>query len=208
VATDLLARRDSRIAAVIGAGAQGRRQLEAVCSVRPIEEALVFDDRRENAAAFAAEMGEMLGIPVRVLDAVSGVSEADVVCTATSSNTPVLEDADLGPGTHINAIGTYRPDTREIPGETVARARLVVDSRLACLAEAGDLVMAIEEGNLSSDCRPDALGEVASGAAPGRLGDTELTLFKSVGNAVQDLAVACVVLEEARRLELGTEVEL
>jgi ornithine cyclodeaminase/alanine dehydrogenase-like protein (mu-crystallin family) len=208
VATEALARADARVAAVIGAGAQGRRQLEAVCCVRRIREALVFDSDPAAAARFAEEMADSLGIPVRALHAVSEIRAADVVCTATSSNTPVLADADLAPGTHINAIGAYRPDAREIPGETVARARLVVDSRETYLHEAGDLVMALEEGLLPAGTVPAELGEVVAGKEPGRRDGEQLTLFKSVGNAVQDLAAASVVLERARRLGLGTEVQL
>jgi len=208
VATDLLARGDAGVAAVIGAGGQGRCQLEAVCCVRTIREALVFDPDRERAEMFAADMGRVLKRRVRVLDEASGVFAADVICTATSANTPVVADRDVASGAHINAIGAYRPHTREIPGETVARARLYVDSREACLAEAGDLVMAMGEGLLDAECTPAEIGEVAAGTAEGRRSDDEVTIFKSVGNAVQDLAVAGLVLAEARRLELGTEVEL
>jgi len=208
VATDALARDDAATAAVIGAGVQGMRQLEAVCCVRTIRDALVFDTDCERAAAFATEMGRRLGRTVRVLDAVSGIFAADIVCTATTSNRPVLADADLARGAHVNAVGAYRPDTREIPGETVGRATLFVDSRKACLAEAGELVIAMAEGHLERGREPAEIGEVLAGTRPGRSDNAELTLFKSVGNAVQDLAVAGVVLEEARRLELGTEVEL
>ena len=208
VATDTLARKNASVAAVIGAGVQGMRQLEAVCTVRTIREALVFDPDRERAEAFATEMGRRLGRTVRVLDTVSAVFAADVVCTATSSGMPVVADADLAKGAHVNAIGTYRPDTREIPGAAVARATLVVDSREACLAEAGELVMAMAEGDLDPTVSPAEIGEVLAGSRPGRTEDSELTIFKSVGNAVQDLAVAGLILEEARRLELGTEVEL
>jgi ornithine cyclodeaminase len=208
VATDLLARHDAAVAAVIGAGVQGRRQLEAVCCVREIRDALVFDPDRERAEVFANDMGRVLKRRVRVLGEVSGVFAADVICTATSASTPVVADRDVAPGTHVNAIGTYRSRTREIPGETMARARLVVDSRSACLAEAGELVMAMEEGLLAADCVPVEIGEVAAGTADGRQTDDEVTIFKSVGNAVQDLAVAGLVLSEARRLDLGTEVEL
>jgi ornithine cyclodeaminase/alanine dehydrogenase-like protein (mu-crystallin family) len=196
------------VAAVIGGGVQGRAQLEGVCAVRAIREALIFDADQERALRFADEMGEQLGIPVRVLHNVAGVAEADVVCTATSSNEPVVKDPDIHEGTHINAVGTYRPDTREIPGPTVARSRLVVDSRKACLAEAGDLVLAVQEGLLDAHVPPDEIGEVVAGSAPGRRDESQVTLFKSVGNAVQDLAVAIVVLAEAEKLGLGTEVEL
>jgi len=208
VATDVLARKNASVAAVIGAGVQGRRQLEAVCCVRTIREALVFDSDREQAEIFANEMGRRLGRTVRVLDKVSGVFAADVVCTATSSGQPVVADADLARGVHVNAVGAYRPDTREIPGETVARATLFVDSLEACLVEAGDLVMAMGEGHLDPGAAPAEIGEVLAGSRPGRTDDADLTLFKSVGNAVQDLAVAGLVLEEARRLELGAEVAL
>ena len=208
VATDALARKNASVAAVVGAGVQGMRQLEAVCCVRTIREALVFDPDRERAEAFATEMGRRLGRTVRVLDTVSAVFAADVVCTATSSGQPVVADADLAKGAHVNAVGAYRPDTREVPGEAVARSTLVVDSREACLVEAGELVMAIAEGNLDPTVPPAEIGEVLAGSRPGRTEDAELTIFKSVGNAVQDLAVAGLVLEEARRLELGTEVEL
>jgi ornithine cyclodeaminase/alanine dehydrogenase-like protein (mu-crystallin family) len=208
VATDALARKDAAVAAVVGAGVQGRRQLEAVCNVRTIRDALVFDADRERASAFATEMGRKLGRTVRVLDKVAGVYAADIVCTATSSHLPVVADADIAKGAHVNAIGTYRPDTREIPGKTVGRSTVFVDSREACLAEAGDLVLAVGEGHLDPEARPAEIGEVLAGTRPGRSDDSELTLFKSVGNAVQDLAVAGLILEEARRLELGTEVEL
>lgn len=208
VATDALARKNAAVAAVIGAGVQGMRQLEAVCCVRTIREALVFDADRERAEAFATEMERRLGRTIRVLDNVSTVFAADIVCTATSSGMPVVADADLAKGAHVNAIGAYRPNTREIPGEAVGRATLVVDSREACLAEAGELVMAIAEGNLDAAVSPAEIGEVLSGSRPGRTRDGDLTIFKSVGNAVQDLAVAGRILEEARRLELGTEVEL
>ena len=208
VATDALARENSAVAAVIGAGVQGMRQLEAVCCVRTIREALVFDRDRERAVAFAAEMGRRLGRSVRVLDKASAVFAADIVCTATSSGQPVVADADIAKGAHVNAIGTYRADTREIPGRTVGRATVFVDSREACMAEAGELVMAIGEGHLDPGSVPAEIGEVLAGSRSGRSDDSELTLFKSVGNAVQDLAVASLILEEARRLELGKEVEL
>jgi ornithine cyclodeaminase/alanine dehydrogenase-like protein (mu-crystallin family) len=208
VATDAMARADAAVAAVIGAGVQGHRQLEAVCCVRPVREALVYDENQETALRFADDLAEALGIPVRVLHRVSGIHEADIICTATSSSRPVFADKDVAAGAHINAIGAFRPDAREIPGATVGRARLVVDSRKGCLAEAGDLILAIEEGHLAADVRPAELGELVAGTATGRSGDTEITLFKSVGNAVQDLGVAAFVLAEAERMGIGTEMKL
>ncbi len=208
-ATDLLARPDAAVAAIFGAGVQGRTQLEAVCAVRPIREAWVYDADPRRAHTYADEMGQRLGIPVHVAASPAGaVREADVICTATTSSTPVFDDADVRPGTHINAIGAYTPQMREIPTETVLRARVVIDHRTASLAEAGDLLIPIREGRMTEEHIWAELGEVAAGLKPGRMSPEEVTLFKSVGVAVQDVAAAAAVLEAARRQNLGVEVPL
>jgi ornithine cyclodeaminase/alanine dehydrogenase-like protein (mu-crystallin family) len=206
LATELLARPDASVAALFGAGPQARTQLEAVCAVRPIREARVFDADAERATRLAREMAEQLGIPVTAAqspaDALAG---AQVVCTATTSPVPVFADGDLAPGVHINAIGSYRPTVREIPGETVRRARVVVDHLPAALAEAGDLLIPMEEGLIGRDHVAAELGDIVLGRKPGRLAPDETTLFKSVGLAVQDLAAAVRVLANAERLGLGSE---
>ena len=211
-ATDLLARTDAQVAAVFGAGAQGRTQLEAVCQVRDIEKAWVYDVNREAAEEYAQEMGERGGrIPGDMIVASSpteAVREADVICTATTSKTPVFADADLKAGVHINAVGAFTPEMQEVPEETIQRARLVVDSREACWAEAGDLIIPRHKGLISESDIYAELGEIAAGTKRGRESEEEITFFKSVGNAVQDVSVARKVLEEADRLGLGLEVEL
>ena len=208
-ATDLLARPDAAVAAVFGAGVQGRTQLEAVCAVRPIREAWVYDVDLQRAQAYAEEMGGRLGIPVHVAASpAEAVRRADVVCTATTSTTPVFDDADVRPGTHINAVGAYTPQMREVPTETVLRARVVIDHRTASLAEAGDLLIPIREGRMTEEHIWAELGEIVAGLKPGRLSPDEITLFKSVGVAVQDVAAAAAVLEAARRQNLGVEVPL
>ena len=208
-ATDLLAREDARVAAIFGAGVQGRTQLEAVCAVRPIEAAWVYDVDPDRAAAYAEEMTERLGIPVRVASTpAEAVGQADVICTATTSTTPVFDDADVRPGTHINGIGAYTPQMQEIPAETVARAKVVIDHREASLAEAGDLIIPLQQGLITEDHIWAELGEIAAGLKPGRTDPEEITLFKSVGVAVQDVAAAAAVLEAADRLDLGVEVSL
>lgn len=208
-ATDLLAREDAHIAAIIGAGAQGRTQLEAVCAVRSIEEALVFDVVEDTARAFAAEMAQALSIPVHAAASpAEAVHRADVLCTATTSSTPVFEDGDLRPGTHINAVGAFTPQMQEIPAETVLRAKVVVDHRAAALAEAGDLLIPMQQGLMTEDHLHAELGEIAAGHKPGRASAGEITLFESVGVAVQDVAAAAAVLEAARAHGLGTEVEI
>jgi alanine dehydrogenase len=211
-ATDLLARTDARVTAVFGAGAQGRTQLEAVWQVRDIEKVWIYDVNREAAEKYAEEMRERDGrIPDNIIIASSpteAVREADVICTATTSSTPVFADADLKAGVHINAIGAFTPEMQEVPEETIQRARLVVDSREACWAEAGDLIIPCYKGLISESDIYAELGEIAAGIKRGRESEEEITFFKSVGNAVQDVSVARKVLEEADRLGLGLEVEL
>jgi alanine dehydrogenase len=208
-ATDFLARPDARVAAIFGAGAQGRTQLEAVCAVRPIEAAWVFDSNAERARAYADEMSTWLSLPVSLARSpAEALRQADVVCTATTSSTPVFADADLRPGVHVNAVGAYTPQMQELPAETVARARVVIDHRAASLAEAGDLIIPIEQGIIGEDHIHAELGEIVSGLKPGRASADEVTLFKSVGVAVQDVAAAGRVLAAAERLGLGVEVSL
>lgn len=194
VATAALARRDACVAAVFGAGIQGRTQLEALAAVRPLRRALVFDVDPRAAAAFAEEMRKRLSIDVEPAASPEALREADIVSTATTSSEPVFRDEDLKPGVHINAVGSYKPHIREIPGATMARAGIYVDHRAACLEEAGDLIIPIREGLISeADIRAE-IGEVVSGLKSGRRSEGEITVFKSVGTAVQDLAVADLVI--------------
>ncbi len=212
VATDLLARHDARVAAIFGAGAQARTQLEAVCTVRRIERVWVYDVDRRAAERYAFEMkGRGRPIPADIAVAESptqAVRDADVICTATTSRAPVFADADLKPGAHINGIGSYTPEMQEVPAETVARARVIVDSRSASLAEAGDLLIPLKQGLLAETDIWGEIGQVAAGVVPGRMSAEEVTFFKSVGVAVQDVAVAGLILRRAVERGLGVEVEL
>lgn len=212
VATDLLARPDARRAAIFGAGAQARTQLEAVCTVRHIEQVWVFDPLPGAAARYVDEMkARGAPIPADISVAASpthALAGADVVCTATTSTAPVFDDRDLQPGTHVNAVGAYTPEMQEIPAQTVARARVVVDSRIASLAEAGDLIIPLRMGLITTASIQGEIGDVAAGRIPGRQSPDQVTFFKSVGVAVQDVAVAALVLERAAELGLGVEVDL
>lgn len=208
VATALLARDDSRVAGIFGAGVQGRAQLEAVAAVRDIREAFVWDPDAGAAGRFSHEMSARLGIAVRVASGPSeALSRADVVCTATTSSEPVFSDADVKPGTHINAVGSHL-DSREIPGPTVARSLVYVDSRAASSVEAGDLLLAVREGSIPAGHIVAELGEALERPGLARRSRRDVTLFKSVGLAVQDAAAALVALAEAERLGLGTVLEL
>jgi ornithine cyclodeaminase/alanine dehydrogenase-like protein (mu-crystallin family) len=203
LATELLARPDSHVLLLIGAGAQGRMQAEAAMVTRDIQKIFVTDARRATAEEFCAAMADRPGAPeVTVVDrADQAVEQADIVVTATTSRTPTFDGRLLRPGTHVTAIGAYRPDRRELDSHTVEQAYVVVDSRRSAASEAGDLIIPGRE--------PDAeLGEIVNQTAAGRTDETQITLFKSVGVAVQDAAVAGWVLAQAEARDVGVLVDV
>lgn len=206
LASELLARPDAASVAILGAGVQARTQLEAVCCVRRIEAAWVFDVDGSRARAFADEMARLVRDIRPVATPAEAVREADIVCAATTSATPVFADEGIRPGTHINAIGSFKPSVQEIPSATVVRSLVVVDSREAALSETGDLLIPIGQGLMSADDIHAELGELVLGLKPGRTSDGQVTLYKSVGIAVQDAVAAKVALRRARELGLGEEV--
>ena len=208
-ATDFLAREDASSAAIFGAGPQGCAQLEAMCAVRPIRQAWIFDINRQAAQAFAADMTQRTAVSIQVgRNPMEAVANADIICTATNSIHPVFDNRDIRPGTHINAVGVYKPHIQELPADTVKRAKIVVDSRQACMEEAGDLLVPIKQGIIAQEHIYAELGEIAAGVKPGRTSEEEITLFKSVGIAVQDAAAASAVLTQAESLNLGSRIEL
>ncbi|MEA2523907.1 MAG: hypothetical protein QOF73_1134 [Thermomicrobiales bacterium] len=211
-ATDLLARSDSRVLTVIGAGAQGVTQAAAVCAVRPIERVIVVDAREDSFPRFLdavqRDWPEFADRIETTTDVSAAVRAADIVCTATTSRQPVFDDADLRPGTHINAVGAFTPEMQEIPPATVVRATVVVDAIDAILAEAGDLIIPLRQGLIDQAHIARELGAVAAGAAPGRTRDDEITFFKSVGNAVQDVVVARRAVDRARESGVGATIDL
>jgi ornithine cyclodeaminase/alanine dehydrogenase-like protein (mu-crystallin family) len=196
VGTRLLARPDASVLAVIGAGGQADWQVRAVCAARPIREVRVFSRTPSGRDAFAARLRADLGSAIRVTAAPSAeaaIRAADVVCCATTSSEPVFEAAWLTPGAHVNGIGAFRLGMVELPAELFSRATLVaVDSRNAALAEAGDLVAAIESGHFAADSLVE-IGTVDRSWALKR-DPNAITVFKSVGLAIQDVAAAEVVM--------------
>lgn len=209
-AIDLLARQESKVAAIFGAGAQARTQLEAACTARPIETVFLYARNAEKVLAFAAEMKSKTFVTKDVRVALSpreAIEHADIICTATSSSQPVFDDVDVKPGTHISAVGSYTPEMQEVPAETLQRAKIFVDSRSASLEEAGDLIQPIRAGLFDESRICGELGEVILGQIPGRETPEEITYFKSVGIAVQDAMAAHVALTNARRMNIGTEVD-
>lgn len=210
-ATDLLALPEAAVVAILGSGVQARTQLEAVCTVRDIQEVRVYSPNREHAAAFATEMAGYGPIPERVVVAESAdkaVAGAEVVCTATTARTPVFSGRALSTGMHINAVGSFTPQMQEIDAETVIRSRVVVDSRSAVWEEAGDLLVPLHEGLIDEAHIFAEVGEVVSGVRPGREDVQQITLFKSVGLAVQDAVAAEIALRNATQMGLGREVSL
>jgi ornithine cyclodeaminase/alanine dehydrogenase-like protein (mu-crystallin family) len=211
-AADLLAREDSRTLTVIGAGAQGVTQIAAICAVRPIERVIAVDINeaalerlREGIRRDWPDLLERVEIST---NAPGAVRQADIVCTATTSRQPVFADADLKPGTHVSGVGAYTPQMQEIPAETVVRATVVVDAMDAALEEAGDLIIPLNQGLVSRDHFARELGMLVNGDVPGRTSREEITFFKSVGNAVQDVVVAKRAVERAEQRGVGLEIDL
>lgn len=208
-ATDLLARQESETLALLGAGVQARDHVRAMCAVRPIREIRVFSPSPHKVAALIDELSAEADVPARLLAAATAraaVYGADIVCCTTTSREPVFDDKDLLPGTHVNAVGSYQPTVREVPGETVARALVVVDSRAAAWEEAGDLIQPLRAGLVDHDIVHAELGELVLGQKTGRTHRDQVTLYKSVGIAIQDAAAAKAALAHAERLGLGTRV--
>jgi ornithine cyclodeaminase/alanine dehydrogenase-like protein (mu-crystallin family) len=211
LATEFMARPESKSVAIFGAGVQARTQLEAVRTVRNIEEVAIYSPVPGEADVMVAELlAETSTGPFTARAASSpadALSDADIVCTATASSTPVFEDDMLRPGTHINAIGSYKPHVAEIPPETVVRAHVVVDQHEAAMEEAGDLIQPIEAGLITWNHIAADLGELVLGRSSGRTSPDEITFFKSVGNAVQDAAAAATTIKNAKEQGLGFHYE-
>jgi len=202
LAADLLARQDARRAVLFGAGVQARTQLLAALEVRALDEVTIVDPVPAAAERLAGEIESWENAPVVKLGSdPAAVAGADIVMAATTTTTPLFDGNLLKPGTHVTGVGSFTPDMQEIDAHTVQRARVVVDSREACLAEAGDIIKA--------DAKIDAeIGEIVNGTQPGRQSDDELTFFKSVGVAAQDAAAAAAVLAGAQEKNLGQMIDL
>jgi ornithine cyclodeaminase len=207
--TDLLARKDCRTLGLLGAGVQARAHCLAMCAVRPIDTVLIASRSPGRVAALIAELNAQPDFRAKLIAVDSSrqaLAEADIVCATTTSREPIFADADLKPGVHINAVGSYTPQAREVPAETVRRALVVVDSRHAAWEEAGDLIQARDTGAIDEQHIHAELGEIVLGKKPGRTDDRQVTFFKSVGLAVQDAVAAQFALNNAMRLQLGINV--
>ena len=207
VATRYLARKEKgQAAGIFGAGVQAKMQLWAVAEARDLSRAIVYDVSDEAAGAFIFEMSSKLDLDIKKAGSPADVLAADIVCTATSSPTPIFDGTLVREGTHLNGIGSHTPGARELDTETVKRSRLVGDSREACFNEAGDIIIPLTEGAFGEDHFYAELGEIVTGKKAGRENDKEITLFKSNGLAIQDAAAARVVYDKAVEAGIGSEV--
>jgi ornithine cyclodeaminase/alanine dehydrogenase-like protein (mu-crystallin family) len=210
VATRLLAREDADDLAILGSGTQARTHLEAMLVARPaIRRVRAWSPTADRLNAFAVAASEAHGVSVEpVASAREAVDGASIVCTVTASATPILEGEWLSPGSHINAVGASQPGSAELDVEAVRRSRLFVDRRESALHECGDLLAAIEAGVVSQDHIVAELGEVLTGGVPGGRDASEVTLFESLGLAVEDLAAAREVWQQATNQGVGTSIRL
>ena len=209
VSTKFLARADARVLGIIGSGVQARSHLEAIRHVRALEEVRVWSPTALHREAFAFEMADATGLPVKsVVSASLAARGADIVVLATASRTPVIEDVDVDPGAHVVGVGACRPDQREMPTPVVARSRVYVDSRAAARQESGDIILPQKEGAFGEDHIVGELGELVAGRVPGRLARNDVTVFKSLGLAVEDVVTARLVVDRAAAAGLGQKITL
>jgi ornithine cyclodeaminase len=204
VSTRLLARPDAKVLAILGSGVQARSHVRAYSHVRVLEEVRVWSPNAAHRTAFVDDMQRELGVGIKPVDSVrEAVLGADLVVTATAAREPILKSEWIADGTHIAAVGACRPNEREMETALVARARVFVDSRRGAFAEAGDLMLPISEGAIQESHVAGELGEVATSTVPGRLSPKDVTLFKSLGMAVEDVAAAHLAYRRATERGLG-----
>lgn len=207
-ATRALAREDAGDLAIIGSGAQARTHLAAMAAVRRLERVRVWSRTRANAERFAREEGARHGLVVEACaSAEEALDGADLVCTTTSAKEPVVQGRWLAPGAHVNAVGACFAGSRELDGECMRRARIYTDRRESCLAEAGDFLLARAEGAIGDEQLLGELGDVFLGRLAGRTSAADITLFESLGIAVEDLASAHFLLRRARERGVGSWLE-
>jgi alanine dehydrogenase len=209
MATKGLANPNTPVAGILGAGVQARAHIQALCQVKKLQRIKIYSPLGISAERVRQELESEVGVDIEVASSAEDtVRGSDLVVTVTTAKEPVLELDWLKPGAHINAVGSHRPDLREIDGTTLARSKVVVDSREAIMAECGDILLAIKEKSITENSIHAEIGEVLAGTKPGRTSAAEITLYKSVGIAIQDVAAAHLIYHKALEKKIGTEVEI
>lgn len=196
IATKLLSRENAETVAVFGCGAQGKTLLEAVCNVRPVKRALLYDLNTDASNKVKTEMERKLNISIQVVKNLELLKQADIICTATNSEKPLFSQKDISKSVHINAIGSYKPNMQEIDPKIIKSGKLFVDSRESVLKESGDLIKPISEHIFTDAVIEAEIGELINKKVGGRHDNNEITIFKSVGLGVQDLFIANAIFEK------------
>ena len=209
VATRALANPETPVLGVLGAGVQARAQIRTLCKVRKIREIKVYDVLEKSVQSLKEELEPEVGIKIEAVEtAEQAIRNVDLLVTVTTAKEPIVRVDWLKPGVHINAIGSHRPDLREIDGATMKRAKVFVDSREAILAECGDVLLAIKEGAITEGHIAAEIGEVLAGKKAGRTNAGAITLYKAVGIAIQDVATAKLIYQTAVEKKVGVHVEI
>jgi len=209
MATRALANRETPVLGILGAGVQARAHIQALSRVRKLQQIKIYSPSGISATKIRKDMESDVGVGVKVAaSAEDAVKHSDIVVTVTTAKEPILKSEWLNAGVHINAVGSHRPDLREVDGATLARAKVVVDSREAIMAECGDILLALKEKSIAEDVIHAEIGEVLAGMKSGRESAGEITLYKSVGIAIQDVATANLVYHRALDRKVGTQVEI
>lgn len=207
-ATELLARKDARIGALIGTGGQAQSQLEAMLTVRKLEEVRIFDIDFERASQFAKEMEEIFSVSMRPTKTSQACVEgADIITSVTTSKQPTFSAEWVKKGAHINGVGAYTPEMCEIPREIIKKADVIIfDTMDGVLEEAGDFISPLKEGYVQEEDYQGELGQLVNGELTGRTSDEQITIFKTVGSAVLDVVVAAEIVRKAKEKHLGMEI--
>ena len=209
MATRVLANPETPVLGILGAGVQARAHIQALCRVRKLKKIKLYSPSGMSARNIKRELEPAAGVAIDVAkSAEETVRNSNLVVTATTAQQPILKSEWLKPGAHVNAVGSHRPDSREIDGPTVARSKVVVDSREAIMAECGDILLAIKEKNITENHLHAEIGEVLARTKPGRSSASEVTVYKSVGIAIQDVATAQLLYRKAIEQNVGSNVEI
>ena len=206
LATRLLAWKNAHTMALFGCGAQGKTQVEAVRCVRDIKKVLVFDKNRARATSFIEELQAETNLEMLFCEDTSILKEADIICTATNATAPLFKREDVKKGTHINAIGSFQPHMQELDPLLIRDARVFLDQKEACLKESGDLIKAISEGIITENHIAGEIGDFLLNRIIGRESEDQITIFKSVGVAIQDYAVATDIYNYSLEKGFGVEI--
>jgi len=209
LATNALANANAPVLGILGAGVQARAHILALTRVRELSLIKLYSPSGKSALSIEAELEQQCGVPIEVVNSPQhAVQDSDLVVTVTTAKEPIVKSEWIKPGAHINAVGSHRPDLREIDGAMLKLAKVVVDSREAIMAECGDILLALKENSISESDIHGEIGEVLVGSKTGRSNAREITLYKSVGVAIQDVATAQLVYRKALEQNVGTNVEI